>query len=123
MSLRAPPAIHGKGFVKNTRGGFRQPKFLEFAFAGKRQVGNVAPGPRHPANLLTKVVGNYKMETRPAVSSAGLRRILRINTLKDFDEVEYLHDQTRFFQQLARNPFHKRLAEFERSTRNRPLSE
>src|ERR1700739_3055015 len=65
------------------------------------------------------------MKSRPLALFRGfpglVRTAAKIDALKQFDHFKHADFQPGLFLQLARGPFHQRLAQFERSSRNRPL--
>lgn len=94
----------------------------KLALVRKRHVGYVASRTWLSADALAQIIHNHEMKTRPASTPRRSLSFSREDPVEHFNQIQHAHDDSRFFQQLARHSFLQRFSQLQRPSRYRPLA-
>src|SRR5436309_1590237 len=114
-------AGHVEGLLDDARGRFRQMILAKLVFPRPRHVNHVASRAQLAAGSFAEIVHNHVVVFR-ALPLASVPGIGGKNPLEDLDHLEHAHREPGLFAKLARATLHKRFAQLERASRNRPLA-
>src|SRR6266478_5623528 len=114
-------SFHGESLFQNPGSRLGQPVFRQLLFAGESNIGHIASCHGVTRNAFTEIVNDHIMESRaflPFVLPSGA---LHVNSVEHFDYLDHASRETGLFQQFARYALLQRLAQFQRSSWNRPF--